>query len=82
MKGLCVCVLSGAQMLQCQAEVFGAPPAEDLRCARQIQQPEERAGAGQAQPHAGARQVEPRVSVELLRNNVLNLTLCNFSLTY
>ncbi|KAI4801475.1 hypothetical protein KUCAC02_019370 [Chaenocephalus aceratus] len=30
-------------MLQCQAEVFGAPSAEDLRGASQIQHPEERA---------------------------------------
>ncbi|XP_071334715.1 kinesin-like protein KIF26B isoform X2 [Trachinotus anak] len=52
---------AGPCMLQCQAEVFGAPPAEDLRGPRQIQQLEERAGAGQTQPHAGARQVEPRV---------------------
>lgn len=61
----CVFVFSGACVLQRQAEVFGAPSAEDLRGPSQIQQPEERAGAGQVQPHAGARQVEPRVSVKL-----------------
>lgn len=59
-----VLVLSGAHVLQRQAEVFGASSAEDLRGPSQIQQPEERAGARQAQPHAGARQVEPRVSVK------------------
>lgn len=58
-------VNSGAGMLQCQAEVFGASSAEDLRGPSQIQRPAERAGARQRQPHAGARQVEPRVSVEL-----------------
>ncbi|XP_029984908.1 kinesin-like protein KIF26B isoform X2 [Sphaeramia orbicularis] len=52
---------AGARVLQCQAEVFGAPPTEDLRGPSQIQQPEERARAGQAQPHAGAHQVEPRI---------------------
>ncbi|XP_051264250.1 kinesin-like protein KIF26B isoform X2 [Dicentrarchus labrax] len=52
---------AGACMLQCQAEVSGAPSAEDLRGPGQIQPPEERARAGQTQPHAGARQVEPRV---------------------
>lgn len=56
-----VFVSSGASMLQCQAEVFGAPSAEDLRRPGQVQQPEERAGAGQTEPPAGARQVEPRV---------------------
>lgn len=60
-----VIVFSGARMLQCQAEVFGAPSAEDLRGPSQIQHPEERARAGQTQPHAGARQVEPRVSVQI-----------------
>lgn len=53
-------------MLQRQAEAPGAPSAEDLRSPSQIQQPEERAGAGQMPPHAGARHVEPRVSVEFL----------------
>lgn len=53
-------------MLQRQAEAPGAPSAEDLRSPSQIQQPEERAGAGQTPPHAGARHVEPRVSVEFL----------------
>jgi len=53
-------------MLQRQAEVFGASSAEDLRGPSQIQQPEERAGAGQRQPHAGARKVEPRVSVKFI----------------
>ncbi len=57
-------VFSGACMFQCQAEVFGASSAEDLRGQSQVQHPEERAGAGQTQPHAGARQVEPRVSVK------------------
>ncbi|XP_047430228.1 kinesin-like protein KIF26B isoform X2 [Mugil cephalus] len=52
---------AGASVLQCQAEVFGAPSAEDLRGQSPIQQPEERAGGRQARPHAGARQVEPRV---------------------
>ncbi|XP_056219211.1 kinesin-like protein KIF26B isoform X2 [Seriola aureovittata] len=52
---------AGPCVLQCQAEVFGAPSAEDLRGPRQIQQPEEGAGAGQTQPHAGACPVEPRV---------------------
>ncbi|XP_039981747.1 kinesin-like protein KIF26B [Xiphias gladius] len=52
---------AGPCMLQCQAEIFGAPSAEDLSSPSQIQQPEERAGAGQTQPHAGACQVEPRV---------------------
>lgn len=64
---MCVClcfvcfVCSG--MFQRQAEVFGAPAAEDLRGPSKIHQPEERTGAGQTEPHAGARQVEPRVSV-------------------
>lgn len=59
-KRVCICLwFSGACVLQCQAEVFGAPSAEDLRGPSQIQQAEERAGAGQTQPHAGARQVEP-----------------------
>lgn len=62
-------VFSGTCMLQCQAEVFGAPSAEDLRGPSQIQQPEERARAGQTQPHAGACQVEPRVSVNLFFSN-------------
>lgn len=57
-------VFSGTHVLQRQAEVFGASSAEDLRGPSQIQQPKERAGAGQAQSHAGARQVEPRVSVK------------------
>lgn len=56
-----VFVFSGACVLQCQAEVFGAPSAQDLRGPGQVQQPEERAGAGQTEPPAGARQVEPRV---------------------
>lgn len=58
---MCVCVFSGTCMLQRQAEVFGASSAEDLRRPGQVQQPEERARAGQTEPPAGARQVEPRV---------------------
>lgn len=58
-------MFSGVGMLQRQTEVFGAPSAEDLSGPGQIQQPEERARASQTQPHAGARQVEPRVSVKL-----------------
>ncbi|XP_061563122.1 kinesin-like protein KIF26B isoform X1 [Cololabis saira] len=52
---------AGPRMLQRQAEVSGAPSAEDLRGAAPIQQPEERFGGGQAQPHAGRHQVEPRI---------------------
>nr|XP_020472631.1 kinesin-like protein KIF26B isoform X1 [Monopterus albus] len=52
---------AGAYMLQRQAHVFGAPSAEDLGGLNQIQQLEERAGAGQTQLQAGARQVEPRI---------------------
>ncbi|XP_034383834.1 kinesin-like protein KIF26B [Cyclopterus lumpus] len=48
---------AGACMLQCQAEAFGAPSAEDLRGLSPMQQPEAR--AGRAPPHA--RQVDPRV---------------------
>lgn len=59
-----VFVFSGACMFQRQAEVSGASSAEDFRGQSQIQHPEEGARAGQTQPHAGARQVEPRVSVK------------------
>lgn len=62
-------------MLQCQAEAPGAPSAEDLRSPSQIQPPEERAGAGQTAPPAGARHVEPRVSVELSLKTNCNLLL-------
>lgn len=62
---VCVCVFSGPRVLQRQAKVFGAPSAKDLSGPGQIQHPEEGAGSGQTQPHAGARQVEPRVSVEV-----------------
>lgn len=40
-------------MLQRQVEVFGASSAEDLRGLKEIQIPEERAGTGQMQLHAG-----------------------------
>ncbi|XP_035473478.1 kinesin-like protein KIF26B isoform X2 [Scophthalmus maximus] len=56
---------AGPSVLQCQTEVFGAPTAEDLRGPSQIRQPEQRAEAGQTQPHAGAWQMEPRVSVKI-----------------
>lgn len=70
-------LLSGAHMLQCQAEASGAPSAEELRNPNQIQQPEERAGAGQTPPHAGARHVEPRVSVELSLKTNCELLIAN-----
>lgn len=60
-----VFVISGPCILQRQAAVFGAAPAENLRGLNQMQQAEERGGAGQTQPHAGTCQVDPRVSVEL-----------------
>lgn len=53
-------------MLQRQTEVFGTSSAEDLRAPKEIQPPEERAGTGQMQSHAGGYQMEPRVSVQYL----------------
>lgn len=49
-------VFPGDGTLQCQAEVLGAPTAEDLRGPSQKQGPE--GGARRAQPH-----VDPRGSV-------------------
>ncbi|RVE55951.1 hypothetical protein OJAV_G00231410 [Oryzias javanicus] len=51
---------AGSRMLQRQGEVFGASSAEDLRGPKEIQPPEERAGMGQTQSHAGVYQMEPR----------------------
>ena len=58
-------VFSGPSLHQCQAQVFGAPSAEDVRGPSQIQQPEGRTGAGQTPPHAGACKMERRLSVKL-----------------
>ncbi|KAF6736644.1 Kinesin-like protein KIF26B [Oryzias melastigma] len=52
---------TGSRMLQRQTEVFGTSSAEDLRAPKEIQPPEERAGTGQTQSHAGGYQMEPRV---------------------
>ncbi|XP_034435786.1 kinesin-like protein KIF26A isoform X2 [Hippoglossus hippoglossus] len=51
---------TGPSVLQCQAHVFGAPSAEDVRGPSQIQQPEGRSGAGQTPPRAGACKMERR----------------------
>lgn len=64
---VCVCdmlVCSGTGELQRQAEVAGAPSAEDLTGSSQVQQPEEGNGGGQTLPHVGPRQVESRVFVQ------------------
>lgn len=58
---MAVLLLTGDSLLQCQTQVPGAPSAEDQRGESQVQQPEERAGAGQTESHAGAREMEPRV---------------------
>lgn len=66
-QNVCVCdtsVCSGTGELQRQTEVAGAPSAEDLAGSSPIQQPEEGNGVGQTLPHAGPRQVEPRVFVQ------------------
>lgn len=60
-KSVYVFVISGPCVLQRQAAVFGAAPAENLRGLSQMQQAEERGGT---QPYTGACQVDPRVSVE------------------
>lgn len=51
----------GCGLLQCQAEIPGAPAAADCGAALEIQPSQEGAGTSQAVPHAGPRKMESRV---------------------
>lgn len=69
---MAVLLLTGDSLLQCQTQVPEAPSAEGGGDESQVQQPEDRAGAGQTEPQVGAREMGPGVWVFSVDSSDIN----------